>query len=878
MCVQQLMGATVNPSIRRRRKSVAANNFTTTAANTTPRAATGGTAPARGGTSRSRRRSLPSAAPAPAAAAVAPTATVVPPVSGPASDGDILPARTFVPSNGVPTVWVPRGKSDSALALPSARAMTQPVPAVRSPAELAALAATRARGGAPISLPGNPRTSHAVAAPEPAPATTAAHRATAQADGDASGIARSRSSVTISSLQQWRQGEAQRARRSHSSSERPPDLSLDPGAVSDAAIQESGGGGGGSGGVVSHGPATPTRPRSSSASEAHDNTNVGGTGVDAATAHGMAPPFSGVATGSRPRAGTHGRTGAGYPLAAPQVTHLMAFLSSLPAPAVTPMLQQALHNLHECACSAFGTGSAAARPLQLADFRVLRRLGHRSTPRKHQAFYGANAAVYAAELRRTGAAFALKSMFTYVADAGEAVETPELDRRYQREWDVASRSDRLPRHPHLLPVLAHFADTPRPGDLPDWDVDPELSSPRTAFLVLPLLSRTLQDEITSRRARAFGGGVPVESGPSSGGTITPAVQPPVPCFPRATLLAFALQLAHGLNHLHARRIVHRDVKPDNILLDWRWSALLGGTTPLGASLGAGLTIPPRVSLLDTRGLGTGSQAGGSGSGGGFVAGQTTLPAWAGRPDGVVGDGRPALAFTDVGVDNIRLVLSDYGECLDCEAEDMAGFKMQYLYSHMGKGGAPAYYAPEVASAKPGRGAVVDYSCQDAWSLGMVLWHMVTPSRPFWSTSSPAKFRDDDRRRVPHPCADVRQLITGLLQVDPARRLSLADAVARLEVMLWFKPPRRVAGSPTGGSGAGAGPGAPLQWSRRMDAGWVRGRMTQLRRAIVCRLPLDPSLDLSVTVTESLALAFLASERASVDHVLRVASVIVASGS
>ncbi len=83
-----------------------------------------------------------------------------------------------------------------------------------------------------------------------------------------------------------------------------------------------------------------------------------------------------------------------------------------------------------------------------------------------------------------------------------------------------------------------------------------------------------------------------------------------------------LQMAKGLAHLHAHRVVHRDVKPDNILTD-------------GAA-------------------------------------------------GSIGDN-----------DDITVVVSDLGECLDMALHHEHGFATPAIFP---RGGASAFWAPEIAGA------------------------------------------------------------------------------------------------------------------------------------------------------------------------------------
>ena len=152
------------------------------------------------------------------------------------------------------------------------------------------------------------------------------------------------------------------------------------------------------------------------------------------------------------------------------------------------------------------------------------------------------------------------------------------------------------------------------------DIDPEFAAARTLGVVFPVMGQSLQSEIGARRRGGGGGG-------GGGGP---------QLYSAAAWALRGLQMAKGLAHLHAHRVVHRDVKPDNILTD--------GTA------------------------------------------------------GSIGDN-----------DNITVVVSDLGECLDMALHHEHGFATPAIFP---RGGASAFWAPEVAGAAVKvRGATIDYDKQ-----------------------------------------------------------------------------------------------------------------------------------------------------------------------
>ncbi len=126
---------------------------------------------------------------------------------------------------------------------------------------------------------------------------------------------------------------------------------------------------------------------------------------------------------------------------------------------------------------------------------------------------GGMASVWAAEDGLLGRLVAVKVL------AGHIAEDPGARRRFDREARTAAR---VGGHPNVVTIY----DVGEHADLP--------------FIVMELFTGSVADRL--------GEGVPL---------------------PRAVALDWLAQAAAGLDHAHAEDVVHRDVKPANLLLDHR---------------------------------------------------------------------------------------------------------------------------------------------------------------------------------------------------------------------------------------------------------------------------------------------------------------------
>jgi serine/threonine protein kinase len=133
------------------------------------------------------------------------------------------------------------------------------------------------------------------------------------------------------------------------------------------------------------------------------------------------------------------------------------------------------------------------------------------------------------------------------------------------------------------------------------------------------------------------------------------------------IVQIATRLCDVLRHLHTNLVVHRDVKRDNILID----------IPYITSLPSLLVNNSLLTVLIISYVGLHSQA--------------------------------------------NVVLGDFGEALDFRDSGLDDFKLPYPINGPSKGGAGIALAPEILSAQPGRVSVLDYSMNDIYALGRVMW-------------------------------------------------------------------------------------------------------------------------------------------------------------
>ena len=192
-----------------------------------------------------------------------------------------------------------------------------------------------------------------------------------------------------------------------------------------------------------------------------------------------------------------------------------------------------------------GLISAALQGSYLVDYEVSRRVGGKDLSvaggtQDSPMLHGACSFVYEAQCKRpaaTGVKLALKVMINTFGD-----QTSDLAEQFSAEYELLADTSRLPRHKNIISVLHRFVDEASGVTLPGFNFDPQNVSPRTVFVVMPLLHRDLKGEMKRTfRAGAF--------------------------FPEARVRRLLRQLMEAIAHLKSHRIVHRDLKADNLMLD-----------------------------------------------------------------------------------------------------------------------------------------------------------------------------------------------------------------------------------------------------------------------------------------------------------------------
>uniref|UniRef100_A0A8C1I897 Serine/threonine-protein kinase PINK1, mitochondrial n=1 Tax=Cyprinus carpio TaxID=7962 RepID=A0A8C1I897_CYPCA len=147
--------------------------------------------------------------------------------------------------------------------------------------------------------------------------------------------------------------------------------------------------------------------------------------------------------------------------------------------------------------------------------------------------------------------------------------------------------------------------------------------------------------------------------------------------------------------------------------------------------------------------------------------------------------KQGIAHRDLKSDNVllefdragcpRLVITDFGCCL---AEDL-GLKLPFDSRWVNRGGNTCLMAPEVATAVPGPGVMIDYSKADAWAVGAIAYELFGQPNPFYSSQGLEGRTYQEKQLPPLPAAvpeDVQLVVKLLARV----------AANMLHISLWGK--------------------------------------------------------------------------------------------
>ncbi|CAB4037827.1 Serine threonine- kinase PINK1, mitochondrial [Paramuricea clavata] len=151
-----------------------------------------------------------------------------------------------------------------------------------------------------------------------------------------------------------------------------------------------------------------------------------------------------------------------------------------------------------------------------------------------------------------------------------------------------------------------------------------------------------------------------------------------------------------------------------------------------------------------------------------------------------------VAHRDLKSDNIlvnesangmpHLVITDLGCCL---AEKRHGLKLPFETDETSKGGNAELMAPEVVSAEPGPGQIIDYSKSDEWAAGAIGYEIFGQKHPFQNqTVDKESYNIDHLPELKGAPMAVRVLIKELLQRHPNDRPDISLAATVCQMLLW----------------------------------------------------------------------------------------------
>lgn len=145
-----------------------------------------------------------------------------------------------------------------------------------------------------------------------------------------------------------------------------------------------------------------------------------------------------------------------------------------------------------------------------------------------------------------------------------------------------------------------------------------------------------------------------------------------------------------------------------------------------------------------------------------------------------------------GPDFPGVVISDFGCCL----ADGGSLRLPFPTRHVDRGGNVALMAPEVASAKPGVFAAIDYSKADTWAVGAIAYEVFGSENPFYArrsdgalalSSGSFRWPCDLPPLPPWVPPAAAAVVRSLLNPSPRRRPTPELAATACQLLLWAPP-------------------------------------------------------------------------------------------
>ncbi|KAM7411304.1 hypothetical protein PAMA_021344 [Pampus argenteus] len=156
--------------------------------------------------------------------------------------------------------------------------------------------------------------------------------------------------------------------------------------------------------------------------------------------------------------------------------------------------------------------------------------------------------------------------------------------------------------------------------------------------------------------------------------------------------------------------------------------------------------------------------------------------------------RQGVAHRDLKSDNVllefdsdgcpHLVISDFGCCL---AQSDSSLQLPFNSMWVNRGGNASLMAPEVSTAVPGCGVVIDYSKADAWAAAAISYEIFGQHNPFYREVGleSRSYQEKQLPALPSTVpADVQLVIRLLLRRNPSKRPSARVAANMLHLSLW----------------------------------------------------------------------------------------------